>query len=303
MPEAMMTIAMGDLWYIGGAFLVLIIGCALGAKYYFNIRNNAPEAALFLAARKYLHPPPIMRIADTDGNGFLALGKVDQKGDVTFQFSEAGGVQVNPRLSGVAPEDKINGIPFYNYSTSFPFPLGARNAQAFKAIIEFTRKKYPQVKFITDLRLLELIALPADQLLHDCTNVIESMEQSETQDTIGNSLIGKLTNTLGLSDVEVAEIKDFVPEKLTSPQLVTIIREIQAESHVIPVNKGYYSYDWAFARIPSSILAQDIHQMKLLIKRQLSFDQIGQYEKYIPLALAFAMIVGVVVLASMMIPK
>ena len=300
------TIMETDLYIAAGVALIPVGIAAAGIKYWYDIRQNAPEANLFRAARKYLHPPPLMRIADTDGNGFLALGEVDKKGDVIFRFSEAGGVQVNPRMQGVVPEDRINGIPFYNYSTQFPFPLSARNTQAFRAILDYTRKKYPEVKFITDLRLLELVALPANELFHDCTNVIETMEQSIAVPTVGGtgiinkakSLKESLALKLGLSKEEeaivAAEADEIVSDgnrPITVEELVTIIKQIQAESHVLPINKGYFSYNWAFERVPSSILAQDIYQIKLLVKKQLSFDILNEYSKYIPLAFAVLIIV------------
>lgn len=295
------TINESDLFFIGGICILLSIGCILGFRHWWTIRRNAPEAELFLKARKYLHPLPILRISDADGNGFIALGEVDKKGDVVFKFSEAGGIQVNPRTQGIVPEDKINGIPFYNYSTTFPFPLSARNTLAFKTILDYSRNTFPQINFVSDLRLLELIALPVNQLVHDCQNIIDAFEQIPNEENI----VSELTDGLGLSEDEQQITYDTLhPHRnnITTNDLVEIVKTIQAESHTIPIKNGYYSYDWAFARIPSSILAQDLNQMKLLIKRQNSHEDMDQYQKYIPLAFAVLIIIVGVVLLFMLAP-
>ena len=161
-----------SLWIVGIAFV----------KYWFDIKKLAPEAKVFMKARK--KKLAVLEISDTAGRTAFTVGTKRKKSDVHFQGSEYG-IQIDPKLQGNAPENRtIDGVPIHHFSTQYPFSMSDKNARALEMIVECARGNYPELNFLMDSDILILANTPRDNLDHDINNYIMEFEPEVERDIL-----------------------------------------------------------------------------------------------------------------------
>jgi hypothetical protein len=235
---------------------IAMIGYILFAFYYISIKRDAPEAAVYaLARKKHL---PIMRIVDKSGREELYVAKKDKEGDLDFynkKFKDLG-IFIDPRVLSEVPEDRTHdGVPIYHYSIDLSVPISNKNVRAFTTILGFVRQQYPQLNFLDDLSLIEMIATPRDNLAHDCANYIDDYES-----------------------------------EITLEELVETIVAIQDKASIMPIESGFFSYSEAFKNISTAMLPQDINQIIMWVYRKARKDVKFDTERLIQYGFAFAIV-------------
>lgn len=243
-------------WMMVFLIPIAIAGWIAFAFHFVSIKRDAPEAAIYaLARKKHL---PIMRIVDKSGREELYVAKKDKKGDIDFynkKFSDLG-IFIDPRVLSEVPEDRTHdGIPIYHYSIDLAVPVSNKNVRAFTTILQFVRKQYPQLNFLDDLSLIEIIATQRDDLVHDCGNYVDEYETEMSLD-----------------------------------ELVSTIVEIQDKASIMPVASGFFSYTEAFKNIPTAMLPQDINQIIMWVYRKARKDVKSDAERLIQYGFAFAIV-------------
>jgi len=175
------------LWIVGIAF----------AKYWFDIKKLAPEAKVFIKARK--KKLAILEISDTAGRTAFTVGAKRKKSDVHFQGSEYG-IQIDPKLQGNAPENRtVDGVPIHHFSTQYPFSMSDKNARALETIVEYARDNFPELNFLMDSDILILANTPRDNLDHDINNYIMEFEPEVERDVLTKQFILNENNDSALS--------------------------------------------------------------------------------------------------------
>lgn len=228
--------------------------------YWLFINRFAPEGKIFAKARwKRI---PVLFIHDTAGTVDIVLGCKQKRDDIAFNTKRYG-IQLDPGFESSAPEDRtLDGLRMYHYSVSFPFPIGGRNARAIERIIDFVREGHKDLSFLSDLEVLTLLGTARDDLKHDCQIMVDKYQPST-----------KLVASVG---------GDGGVDGAATDALVTCIEHIQDEVSTIPIESNdFFSYTYAFKLIPSAMLSQDIHQLKLLIERKLREEITREWDKFL----------------------
>ena len=173
---------------LGLMILVIVLFAALGIvtlafiKYWLDIKRLAPEAKVFMKARK--KKLAVLEISDTAGRTAFTIGAKRKKSDVHFQGSEYG-IQIDPKLQGNAPENRtIDGVPIHHFSTQYPFSMSDKNARALERIVEHARDNFPELDFLMDSDILILANTPRDNLDHDINNYIMEFEPEVERDVL-----------------------------------------------------------------------------------------------------------------------
>lgn len=244
------------IWLLGILFLMVLATTIAFVLFYTDMKRYAPEAMKFKSARK--KHLPILMVHDASGKCELILGKKKKRGDVIYDTEEYG-IFLDQNLQGMPPEDRTtDGVRIYHYATSFPFPISGKNARALETIIEHIRAKYPQFNAISDLELIELVGTDADEMFHDCENLVKGYNL-KIRDFPEVSM-----EIEGITDVE--EREKVILFSIAS-QMAKLMHQIQDETSALPISTGFFSYTHAFKLIPSAFLSQDVHQLKILMER------------------------------------
>jgi len=256
-------------WMLVILIPVAAIGYLLFIWHVLNIRKNAPEAEVYAKARK--KNLPIIRITDTSEREELAVGVKERKGDISFDSKrvEPYGIYLDPRILGIAPETRTkDGVQIFHYSTNLSLPLGSKNARGLLSIIRYVRDQYPELNFLDDSELIELIGTSRDDLYHDAKNYIDEYEPEILSKNPGDA-----------TDMKTEE-------------LVELIEDIQDETNTLPVDTGFYSYAEAFKKIPTAMLPQDINQLIMWVYRKARKDIRWDAERLMMYAMAVVMVLA-----------
>ena len=244
------------IWLLGILFLMVLVTTIIFVLFYTDMKRYAPEAMKFKDARK--KRLPILMVHDASGKCELILGRKKKRGDVIYDTEEYG-IFLDQNLQGMPPEDRTtDGVRIYHYATSFPFPISGKNARALETIIGHIRSKYPQFNAISDLELIELVGTDADEMFHDCENLVKGYNL-KIRDFPEVSM-----DVNGITDVEERE---KVMLFSIASQMSKLMHQIQDETSTLPIKDGFFSYTHAFKLIPSAFLSQDVHQLKILMER------------------------------------
>lgn len=247
------------LWLVGVMFVSLMIVSIAFMVFFKDIKRFAPEAVKFKDARK--KNLPLLMVHDASGKCEIILGKKKKKGDVMYD-TEAYGIFLDQNMQGMPPEDRtIDGVRMYHYATSFPFPISGKNARALETILKHVRSNYPQLNQIQDLEVIEIIGTDADELVHDCENLVKAYDLKIADFSIDPNF------SFDTTGAATEEEKDKLILFAISSEMARLIHKIQDEVSTQPVNTGFFSYTHAFKLIPSAFLSQDVHQLKILMER------------------------------------
>ena len=178
-------------------FVALWIVIIAFVKYWFDIKKLAPEAKVFMKARK--KKLAVLEISDTAGRTAFTVGAKRKKSDVHFQGSEYG-IQIDPKLQGNAPENRtVDGVPIHHFSTQYPFSMSDKNARALEMIVEHARDNFPELAFLMDSDILILANTPRDNLDHDINNYIMEFEPEVERDVLSRQFALNGNNGSALS--------------------------------------------------------------------------------------------------------
>lgn len=89
--------------------------------------------------------------------------------------------------------------------------------------------------------------------------------------------------------------QDKATVKLTKKDVIEQVSQLQEQIQTVPIKTGFFSYTYAFNNSPMGMLAQDMHQLSLLITRLTREEMKGEWEKYVPLAFAVLIIVVAII--------
>lgn len=255
-------------WVVLLLFLMVMITTVGFILFYTDMKRYAPEALKFKTARK--NHLPILMVHDASGKCELLVGKKKNKGDIIYDTDEYG-IFLDQNLQGMPPEDRTtDGVRMYHYATNFPFPISGKNARGLETVLNHVRTKYPQFSQISDLEVIELVGTDADEMVHDCENLVKgyNLTLRDFPDVIVN-----------MNEVENEAEKEKLMIFSISSQMAKLIHQIQDETSTLPVNTGFFSYTHAFKLIPSAFLSQDVHQLKILIERLVRKESSAQMQQ------------------------
>lgn len=156
---------------LGLHILLILVGgptllCIGLIAFVFDMRKYGEEAFIFRKARK--KNLPVLDVCDIGtGDSQMFLGVKDAKGDIYFDMKEYGD-KLDPGMTtgDCAPSRYPHGLSIYHYSTISWLPLGPEQALGFKAINK-TRTKYPNLKFLSDEEVHQLLDTPSQEMDHD----------------------------------------------------------------------------------------------------------------------------------------
>ena len=256
-------------WILVVLIPVAAIGYLLFIWYVMDIRKNAPEAEAYAKARK--KHLPLIRIIDTSDREELAVGVKEKKGDISFDSKrvEPYGIYLDPRIIGNAPETRTkDGIQIFHYSTNLSIPLGSKTARGLLTVVKYVRKEYPELNFLDDSEIIELVGTPRNDLAHDAQNYIDEYEP------------------------EVVSANPGTARDMKTSELVELVEDIQEETSILPVEKGFFSYSEAFKKIPTAMLPQDINQLIMWVYRKARKDIKWDAERLMMYAMAVVMVLA-----------
>ena len=247
------------IWLVALMFGMLLLVSIVFILFYKDMKDYAPEAIKFKTARK--KHLPILMVHDTSGKCEILVGKKKKKGDVMYD-TETYGVFLDQNMQGMPSEDRtVDGVRMYHYSTSFPFPISGKNARALETIIKHVRANYPQLNQIQDLEMIEIVGTDADELIHDCENLVKAYDLKVSDFTVDSNF------SFDTSGAGTEEEKEKLITFAISSEMARLVHKIQDEVSTLPLSTKFFSYTHAFKLIPSAFLSQDVHQLKILMER------------------------------------
>ena len=221
-------------------FVGIWIETVVFIKYYMDLKKFAPEAPVFKTARK--KNLAIIELSDTVGRTVFILGTKRKRSDIHFKGKGSEyGIQIDPKLQGsVAPSMLVDGPQLHHFNTKFPFSMGDKNARALIAIVDHTRKKFPDLNFLSDADILILAKTSKDNLEHNVDNYITEFEP-EVERTVLNeefslsprdSIVLKYetieelnTNGINIGYKPLFEVKKIKEDKASQKLLLNYIKE------------------------------------------------------------------------------
>lgn len=230
-------------------FLVTVVSAIVAIimfNKYANVRANSPIGVVEAQCKDSGNP--MIKVVDPTGKFEVYEGITKETRDVAFKKPGVRGLQVRPDLlNKVECEWTPARVPMYSYDTDFHFVTNSKAGRALVTSVEYVRKKYPQLSFITDdLEIIEAIFTDADALEDDCRTFLKAYEQ-DTEKTV------KVVTETG---EEVLTTEN--PERLTAEELKDIFEEMKKDIPNIPLKKGYVSMKQAMSLIPEGTTAQEM---------------------------------------------
>ena len=232
--------------------LVIIVICVVILSYvliafnYLDLRKYGKEAFIFAKARK--KNIPVLHVVDIGSNrAKFELGTKKKNGDIEYD-NDLNGVQVDPSLTTgcASPTRYDRGLDIYTYSSIDWLPIVTSNALAYQTIQQWKQDR-PDYDFIPFQDFVELISTKSTHLEKDVNSFIRSKKPTYTYQQDGKTYEAEY------------EIEDIV-------KLVTTARE---EIQKLPIVPGFLTYSLAFESIPQAYSAQDVEQLKILIRKMI----------------------------------
>lgn len=263
-----------------GVALLLALFVALGyfVSFWNNIRKKHPELPVFRIARKFPFPP-IIALVDGAGKIMFFNGLKKKKSDVQFNKDDYG-LLIDPAILTKKPRSSLaDGTPVYFYGTDTYFPTDPLAIRSIMQLINYMRNEFKIFEYINeDIILMELLLKEGDDLLKDCETVIKRIE------------LDKIV-TVEQDGVEV-ERQIVEPEELAYAIEVSKM-ELKTEK----ISNGYFSFNDGLSRLPLGTVAGDFKRAIQLAETAAKAE--NTKDPLIIAAIAFAVIVGVILLAYM----
>lgn len=238
--------------------IFILVGVILGfggwagfILLFTDLRKWVPEWSIFKYCRKN-GVPVISLVTPGSGESTWLAGTKDETGDPIFNTGNYFGIQVDPKFSGeIIPNRYSRGLVVYNFATTLPFAIDTRHALAIQTTITTVRKKFPKLGFLTNDQLVSLLCTDRDDLGQYCKDFIEAYGP------------------------EIGRNMDMKSDELTV--LITEAQDLLANTAIMG---GWTSFAYAFKNISTSYLAQDLHQLQMLVERKIRKqigDKMSQY--------------------------
>lgn len=218
---------------------------------FSDLKKWVPEWSIFKYCRKK-GLPIISLTTPGSGESVWLAGAKDETGDPVFDTGNYFGIQVDPKFSGeIIPNRYSRGLVIYHFATTLPFAIDTRHALAIQTTIQTVRKKYPKLGFLTNDQLVSLLCTERDDLSEYCKDFIEAYGPE----------IGKKID-------------------MKSNELTVLITDAQETLANTAIKGGWTSFAYAFKNISTAYLAQDLHQLQMLVERKVRKqigDKMSQY--------------------------
>ena len=232
-----------DYILIGG--VVAILGWAAFLLYWTDIKKWVPEAPVFKKCRK--KSLPILEVISGGRVGWVPGEKV-LKGSLDFK-DRTYGLFVDPRILGNVPALVTKGaLQVLHFATKFPFPVTPGSSSALVEIRNYARQNHPDLSFLDDLMLLQLIATDRADLAYNAERVISRVDTNMETDVV-----------------------------------VMNITQIQDATSKIKCNDGIIPFEAGIQLNPSVFLSQEVASIINIVRAQVemmrdkNLDQIMKY--------------------------
>ena len=217
-----------DYILIGG--IVAVLGWAAFVLYWTDIKKWVPEASVFKKCRR--KGLPILEVISGGRVGWVAGEKI-LKGSLDFK-DRTYGLFVDPRILGNVPALVTKGaLQVLHFATKFPFPVTPGSSSALVEIRNHARNNHPDLAFLDDLMLLQLIATDRADLEYNTQRVVSRVD------------------TLMDTDAVVSEII-----------------QIQEATSRIKCNDGIIPFEAGIQLNPSVFLSQEVASMINIVRAQ-----------------------------------
>jgi hypothetical protein len=173
-----------DYILIGG--IVAVLGWAAFILYWTDIKKWVPEATIFKKCRR--KGLPILEVISGGRIGWVA-GEKTLKGDLNFK-DRTYGLFVDPRILGNVPALVTKGaLQVLHFATKFPFPVTPGSSSALVEIRNHAREKHPDLSFLDDLMLLQLVATDRADLEYNTQRVVSRVDTLMDVDAVVSEII------------------------------------------------------------------------------------------------------------------
>jgi len=260
--------------------LVLALFVALGyfVSFWNNIRKKHPELPVFRISRKFPFPP-IIALVDGAGKINFFNGIKKKKSDVQFKKDDYG-LLIDPAILTKKPRSSLaDGTPVYFYGTDTYFPTDPLSMRAIMQLIHYMRREYNIFEYINDdVILMELLLKEGDDLLMDCETVIKRIELDKM--------------------VMVEHEGETIERQIVEPQELAYAIEVsKLELKTERITNGYFSFNDGLSRLPLGTVAGDFKRAIQLAETAAKAE--NEKDPLMMVAIAFAVVVGVVLIAYM----
>lgn len=172
--------------YILVGAIVALAGWACFIMYFTDIKKWVPEAPTFKKCRK--KGLPILEVISGGRVGWVAGEKV-LKGSLDFK-DRTYGLFVDPRILGNVPALVTKGaLQVLHFATKFPFPVTPGSSSALVEIRNHARKNHPDLSFLDDLMLLQLVATDRADLGYNTQRVVSRVDTLMDTDAVVSEII------------------------------------------------------------------------------------------------------------------
>lgn len=217
-----------DYILIGG--IVAVLGWAAFILYWTDIKKWVPESSVFKKCRK--KGLPLLEVISGGRVGWVAGEKV-LKGSLDFK-DRTYGLFVDPRILGNVPALVTKGaLQVLHFATKFPFPVTPGSSSALVEIRNYARKNHPELSFLDDLMLMQLVATDRADLEYNTQKVVSRVD--------------------ALMDTEA---------------VVLSIIQVQEGTSQIQCNDGIIPFEAGIQLNPSVFLSQEVASMINIVRAQ-----------------------------------
>lgn len=225
--------------------IIALAGWAAFIMYFTDVKRWNPESGVFRKCRK--KGLPILEVISGGRIGWV-VGEKTLKGDLNFK-DRTYGLFVDPRILGNVPALVTKGaLQVLHFATKFPFPVTPGSSSALVEIRNHAREKHPDLSFLDDLMLLQLVATDRADLEYNTQRVVSRVD------------------TLMDVDAVVSEI--------------IMVQEEMSHAHC---NDGIIPFEAGIQLNPSVFLSQEVASMINIVRAQVEMahnQQLDQVLKY-----------------------
>lgn len=268
-----------------GLFAIVIgLSYVYFLTYVLDIKTKQPELDVLRASRKKPFPP-VIALVDGAGKIMFFNGVKDKSSDVSFRKKDFG-LMIDPAILTKKPRSHlIDGTPIYFYGTDTYFPVDPLGARAVVSLIKQARRDYPVFGDIKDdVVIMELLQKEGDDLLKDCEKVLKRF---------------RLNEEITYVDNETQETTQR--PKVIATELSCAIEDLKSELKERKIDTGWFSINEGLERIPLGTVSGDFKRA-IQLSEVAAQNDMGDFEKkWMAVAIVFAVIVGVMVVAYMII--
>ena len=235
-----------DYILIGGIFAVL--GWMAFILYWTDVKKWNPESSVFRKCRK--KGLPILEVISGGRMGWVA-GDKTLKGSLDFK-DRTYGLFVDPRILGNVPALVTKGaLQVLHFATKFPFPVTPGSSSALVEIRNYARKNHPDLSFLDDLMLLQLVATDRADLEYNTHKVVSRVDTKMETDVVVMNIIQiqEATSNIKCNDgiIPFEAGIQLNPSVFLSQEVSSMINIVRAQVEMMRDKKLDDIMKWAMA--------------------------------------------------------